>query len=319
MKLSSALALFSLTLAPLAAQTAPCASMNDVTTAVSSAIYSWSSAGPNVNAWAYTPSAPLSAAALQIFTANNYFAQSMTLEIWSDSTTTNLPAARLAGGTWKITQTNVNSWQGANLDAPVLLTPSSRYWIVLTEPGWSTVPIEPGGSPLSTARFTGGAWVAGSAGQALKFRLFCSPLDQLNVKVKGSACTWGTSLGSHFVNQAPTIGNANFMLEGSGFPAGAPALVAFGVIPTWPSLPIPGADPACLVHTDLVLTLAGTVGTGNVRDPVAASGEIVFPVAIPANPALAGGVLSTQLFALWSGSSYPVNLVSSNALLITLY
>jgi len=318
MKTPLTLLSFALLLASARAQTPPCDAMNDVSTSVSSAIYSLNSASPNYNAWQYIPSANLTAQAIQLFTGNNYFKQSLALEIWSD--VAGLPATRLAGGFWKITQTPAKEWQGTNLDKAVSLAQGTKYWIVLIDPGWTVVPIEPGGTTmLPTARQSGGVWVAGSGPQALKCRIFCNLLDQKNVAVKGKACSWSGGLGTLFVNQAPTIGNVEFKLEGSGYPVGTSTFAILGANPSWPSIPIPGGDPLCFLHTDILVSLNTTSGTGNVRDPAAATGQVVFALPIPAQPSLAGGVLSVQLAAAWSGSSYPVQAVSSNGLLLTLY
>ena len=139
------------------------------------------------------------------------------------------------------------------------------------------------------------------------------------VKVKGPACSWTGGTGTLFVNETPTIGNTEFKLDGSGYPAGTTAFAILGASPSWPNIPIPGGDPLCYLNTDILVALNATSGTGNVRDPVAASGQIVFALPIPSQPSLVGGVLSVQLVAVWSGSSYPVGVVSSNGLLLTLY
>lgn len=313
-------ALLSLALAttPLVAQTPPCASMNDATNAVSNAITSSGFSGPNVWAWQYTPSQNLTVAAATMFTTNNFVAQSLGLEIWSDDPATSLPKARLGGGFWKIAKTTVNSWQGTNMDKPVALASGTSYWIVWNDPGFSTVPTDPAGTTLPFARQSGTTWTSATA-TALKFRLYCSQLDQQGVTVKGAACFNTAGLGTAFVNQAPTIGNGAFMVEGTGFPALASGLLLLGAIPSWPSLPIPGADPTCLVHTDILLTVSGTAGNGNVRNAAGATGQFTFGIPIPADPALVGGVVSTQIGAVDTASTFPLKIVTSNALLLTLY
>ena len=303
--------------ATVSAQTPPCASLNDANTVVSTAIYAMGAA-PNVYGWQYSPAQTVVVRAAQIYTGNNYFTQSMGLEVWSDDATTNLPKARLGGGYWKITQTTLKAWQGCNLDQTVVMTQGNKYWVVFIDPAWSTVPIEAGGTTMPYARFLSGTWSALNP-SALKFRLFCSLLDQQYVQVKGNPCQGLAGIGSSFVNQAPNVGNNAFMIEGTGFQSGVAVLLLLGANPTWPTVPLPGANPACGLSTDIIVTVSGSVGAGaNVRDPVAVAGQVVFPLPIPANPALVNGVVQSQFIAADPGSTWALPIVASNALVITL-
>ncbi len=301
----------------LVAQTPPCFATNDLTTSVSNAIYSYSPAAPNTYAWQITPAAPLAIQALQVFTGNNYTTQVgtfMTVEVWDESTA-GTPGTRLAGGTWIIEPTI--SWQGASLDSVALLQANANYWVVFTEPGWSTPPIEPGGATLASMRLSGGSWVAaGSA--ALKSRLYCGLLDQANVVPFGTLCTSSTnSIGTMFTNQPPAVGNAAFRVEGTGFAAGSVAFLVIGMIPQFPSVPIPGTA-SCFQSTDALFTAVGTTGTGNVR-ATTASGHTSFGIPLPNSAAYQGFYFAPQLAVLDPGSLAPLPFVTSNALQITVY
>ncbi len=305
--------------AALVAQTPPCFSANDQNTNVSNLIYSFSLAGPGVVAWQITPPASLTAEAIRIFTANTYASSVgafMTLEIWSDNPTSpGLPGARLAGGTWQ--HNAVVSWQGADLDAPVALQGGTAYWVVLTEPGWSTVPIEPGGTGLPGARLQGGVWQAQTA-SALKVRLFCGPLDDQGVVPFGPGCvSSGGALASLFGNQAPVVGNPDFRIEGSGLPAGAPVLGVFGLVAGFPSVPITGTN-NCYLNTNWDLAIADVVGTGNVR-AASAAGHVTLAIPVAANPALVGFYFSAQLVALDAASAQALPFVASNGLQVTVF
>ncbi|MCA8977610.1 MAG: hypothetical protein KDC98_22995, partial [Planctomycetes bacterium] len=232
-------------LAGLPAQSPPCFAANDLNTTVSNAIYSYSTAGPNVYAWQVTPATVTIAEAVRVFTRNTYQSSVgyfMTVEIWDeDPSAPGLPYTRLAGGTWQ--SSAIMSWQGANLDNAVVMQPTSNYWIVFTEPGWSTPPIEPGGATtLPSARYSSGAWTAITAAP-LKFRIFCSQLDVQGAVPFGAACpSSAATVGTMFTNEEPMIGNADFRLEGSGFGANALTFMVLGMTPGFPTFLLPGTN-----------------------------------------------------------------------------
>ena len=303
----------------LCAQTPPCLAMNDQSTNVPNIITAYAFSGPTSWGWQITPTTPLIARAAQIYTANTVSKVDMVLEIWSHDPATSLPLARLAGGAWKISTASPLMWQGTNLDAPITLVPPNSYWLVWTEPGGCRVPYETGGTTLPAARRpSGGAW-ATTAATELKFRIFCNLLDAKNVKPKGPSCSTPAGLGSLYTNQAPTVGNAEFLLDGSGFPSGASAALLLGVQPAFPSVPLPGGNPLCLLHTDIVIIVSGLTGTGNVRQTAGSSGHVFFPLAVPAIPGLAGGYLGAQLAVLDSTSAYSIPFATTNGLQITIY
>lgn len=300
----------------LLAQTAPCFGHNDQNTSVSNAIYTYSPAAPNTYGWQITPTTALIVQGVRVFTRNTFGSQvgpHMTLELWDDNPLSpGLPGTRLAGGTFR--HSDVMSWQGANLDNVAVLLPGTAYWVVLTEPGWSTPPIEPGAATLPWARLTNGVWTSLSP-SPLKVQLFCNWLDDQGVVPFGSPCTGSGGIGTLFTNQPAAVGNTAFRLEGSGFPGGALSFLVLGLTPGFPSIPIPGTA-NCFQNSAPLLTVVGTTGTGNVRAP-AALGHVWFPIPIPAG--MQGVYFSAQLAALDAASTAALPVVTSNALQVTIY
>ena len=307
------------TMAFLPAQITPCLSANDLTTTVTNVIYSFSSAGPNVNAWQITPTATVVGEGLRVFTRNTYQSQVgeyMSVEVWDeDAANPGVPNNRIAGGTWK--SSAIMSWQGANLDHPVVFLANSNYWIVFIDPGWSTPPFEPGGVAMPSMRRVGTAWQAAGS-SALKFRLYCSQLETQNAVSFGPPCAAAAgTFGTLFTNESPTLGNANFRLEGTGFPGNAPCLLALGLIPSFPTFGVPGTN-NCNQSSDLLITLGGATGIGNVRAPTAL-GHVVYPFPLPSTPSLTGFYFSAQLVVFDLSATVPLPLVTSNAMQVTLY
>lgn len=306
-----------LLVSPLAAQI-PCDAANDQSTSVSAGIYGYLAAAPNRVAWQITPSSVLTVMAAQIFSGNQNTSQVgsfMTLEIFDESPAA-LPGNRLAGGTWKINP--AVGWQGANLDQTVVMLPATNYWIVWTEPGWSTVPVEPGGTTMPNALFWPSTGWTSPVQTALKYRLFCSLLEGQGAVPFGPACaSTAGAIGTAFTNQLPSVGNTAFRLEGTGFPASSLALLVIGVNPQFPSVPVPGTL-GCWLNNDATITLAGATGSGNVR-AATAFGHTTFNIPLPANPALAGFYFASQVAAFDVGSTAALPFVTSNSMQITLF
>ncbi len=303
---------------PTLAQTPPCLASNDQNTANSGAITGFAFAGPTSLAWQFTPAQNVTIEAAQLYTRNQFFAQDMTLEIWSDNGNS-LPLSRLAGGAWKIVRTALADWQGANLDAAVPLGQGIPYWLVWTEPGNSLVPVEPGGSALTSARLpSGGAWTTRAA-DAPKFRLFCNQLDAFNVAPRGASCQGSLGLGTAHTNQAPTVGNADFSIDGSGFRAAAPAVLVVGFQPSWVSFPLPGGPLGSFLHVEPFLVTPGVTGSGNVRAASGSNGHAFFSLPIPGVPQLVGLIMDVQVAALDVTLSVPLPLVTSNGLRLVIY
>ncbi len=301
-----------------AAQTPPCASLNDGNNVVSGALSSFGFGGPNRRAWQFTPATALGIASARIFTGNTTVSSQlnfMTLEIWSDSGA-NLPGTRIAGGTWAISVPRGNAWQGCDFDQPISMSAGVPYWIVWIDPGFSTIPVGNGGTTLPTAN---GSPFTTLAPSALKFRLYCTALDDANVAVLGSGCAAASgNYGSTFTNWTPNLGNSNFTLEGSGFPSGAAAILVVGVTPGFPSLPIPGAGAGCNLESDILFYLEGTTGIGNVR-ATTALGHVKFAIPIPNDPGLLGLIVTAQLAAVDLASPNPLPVVVGNGLSLTLF
>lgn len=127
-----------------------------------------------------------------------------------------------------------------------------------------------------------------------------------------SSAAGGTRAASHSVstvNLRPG-GVANFT-GNSYVPAGGlPALMAIGGSSTnYGGLPLPydmsgiGAT-GCSVTNDILLTLAGVTNAN-------ANGDVVIPLAVPANPALSGVTFYSQFYFLQSGAN-PLGLFTSN-------
>ena len=303
---------------PAIAQSAPCAALNDQSASVTPGITAFAFAGPTTWGYQYTPTAPVVAQAIAIFTGNTVTPTGMTLEIWSDDPTTQLPMARLAGGTLRYPPSLKAGWLGTNLDRQVVMLPSTPYWIAWTEGGASQVPTEPSGTTLPAASRVGsGAW-SSLAPAALKLRIFCSLLDAQGIVPAGPTCG-GSSLATAFANLAPQIGTADFAVEGTGFPSGAAAVLLVGVQPSYPSIPIPGGISGCHLSTDVLLTVAGTTGTGNVRSTSGLARHVAFPLPIPNLSSLIGGYVGFQIAVRDPSSTAAIPILASNALRVTVF
>ena len=306
----------------VAAQT-PCISLNDATAIVGTAITATSFAGPSTFAYRFTPASSQLLMAAEIFTSNALATSGgyQTLEIW-DEGANGLPNARLGGGTWQSQATLPLGWHGANFDQLVQLQGATNYWLVWREGGSNRLPYEPGGTTVPFARLLGGNWVLQAAQQPVKWRGYCSQLDGPGVTTIGFGCASTTpSFPAVFTNHAPTIGNANFRFEATGLPPGGLGLVAFGVDPSWVSIPLPGAPSGCQLNVDPLVLVGVAIGSGNqqVSHANGASGHAWVALPLPNDPALVGVVVGAQFAALDVGSVDPLPFVFSNGLRITLF
>ncbi|HEX5053984.1 MAG TPA: hypothetical protein VFZ65_19555 [Planctomycetota bacterium] len=310
----------------LAAQTPPCISLNDGNNNVGTAITAFGFGGPGVIAYQFTPTTSLVLQAAEIYTASTPFSSPrgyMTLEIW-DTNLIFLPQTRLGGGTWQNQPTTplAPAWQGASFDQFVPLASGQTYWLVWRESGGNVYPYEPGGMVTPTARLSGGNWVLQAASQPIKWRGYCSLLDRANVVPIGLGClTSQSKLPSEFTNNDPSIGNADFQIEATGFPAGSIGLAVLGTNAAWVSIPIPGAPAGCNLHTDPLLTATVFVGTGNEQavHTTGASGHTWFDFPVPASPALAGTIIGSQFAVFDAALPDPLPFVFSNGLRFTLF
>ncbi|MFK7741985.1 MAG: hypothetical protein AB8H80_16840 [Planctomycetota bacterium] len=323
MKICTSLLALSLAAGTAAAQTPPCLSLNDATTNTTGAISAFSFAGVNAVAWQFQPAQASLLFATELFTGNTSLSAQgyMSLEIW-DSNFIFQPGQRLGGGTFQIESGLGVDWHGCNLDQPVQVNAGQTYWLVWREPGFSELPYEPGGVTATTARLQGSTWVTQATSQAPKWRAYCQPLDQSNVQPNGFGCSASTGgLPTAFTNHEPTLGNGNFAIEACGFPTGAIGVAALGLDPAWVSVPVPGA-PGCQLHTDALVTLLTSTGTGDERaiqppNGPGFAGHTRLSLPIGADPALIGTFVSAQFVMLDPGATSQLPFVFSSGLQLT--
>jgi hypothetical protein len=307
----------------LTAQTKPCFGMNDANTRATTAI---SLKGPNVwfTAVKWTPGSTVVAQGMSVFTGNKFGDVYQTLEVWSHDATADAPKARLTGGTMAIPKGTVHSWIGTNFDKVQVMVAKTTYWLVWGEPGWSYSPNDPlSTQKLPTRRRAGATAAWGALGSwGFKFRMFCNRQDGARAKTIGNPCASSAGLvPTNFTNADPKVGNADFRLEGTGVPSGAPALLILGARKNWVSLPLVAAGKGCWLNTDIVFVFGGRSGTGNHQATfsVGAANHVLFPFPIPNNSTLAGVFLGTQIAVLDAKSSSALPLVLTNGLQITLH
>lgn len=304
----------------LAAQTPPCIAQNDGNNNSSGNLTAFSFAGANGRGWQFTAPQSTTLLAAELFTGNSFLTNKgyMTLEVW-DTNFIFQPGQRLGGGTFESDGALGHEWHGANFDQPVSVTAGQTYWLVWWEPGFSEMPDEPGGTTATTVNWQGGTWVTQATSQAPKWRAYCSLLDQANVTPVGFGCSTASgSLAGMFTNQEPTVGNANFQLEASGFSPGSIGFLILGTDSTFQSFPVPGTA-GCQLHSDLLVTLAVTTGTGNQTSNHGPSGpgfagHSAFDFPIPNNAALTGMFVSSQFAMFDPASTAPLPVVFSNGL-----
>lgn len=301
------------------AQTPPCIATNDANNTIGASLTAFGFSGPNANAYRVTPSASVVLQAAEVLTDSSLSTSTnprgyMTLEVW-DENANGLPGTRLAGGTWQSQVALGLAWQGANFDNLVVLNASQNYWVVWRDGGANRFPYEPGGTGLAHARLSGGNWLPQANPQPLKWRGYCTQLDDANVAPIGFGCVSSANrTPAAFTNHAPAIGNANFQLEGTGFPAASIGLVVLGTDPNWVSLPVPGAGPGCMLHADIVATATVLTGTGNeqVVHSTGFAGHTWFDFPIPNNPAFVGYLFNAQFVVLDTASLDPLPFVFSS-------
>lgn len=310
-------------LAPLAAQTPPCISNNDATNSSSLSTTLVPFSGPNVYAYKITPASSVALFGARLYTASSLSTSGyMTLEFWSENAATGLPDARIAGGTMQTSNTLGTAWLGVNFDGVAPLNAGSNYWLVWREPGGSRLPYEAGGVTLPFARFTGGNWVLQASQQPLKWRGYCTPLDDVGLAAVGQPCA--SSQGFYpasFANHAPTVGNANFQFEATGFLPGTIGLAVVGANPSWVPFPIPGAPAGCMLNVDPMVVSTVSIGAGNQQAThlVGAAGHCWFDLPIPANPALVGFAIDAQFAGLDTAAAASLPFVFSRGLRATIY
>lgn len=310
----------------LAAQTPPCIAENDQTTSVSAAISLTGFTGPNVNGYRFTPTTTLVLRAAELFTARTAITSPngyMTLEIWDENPVTSLPGTRICGGTWQAQAALGLGWQGANFDQLAICIANTNYWLVWRDPGGSRIPYETGGVTMPYAQANTGTWIANATPRALKWRGYCSQLDDVGVASVGSGCQASTGrVPASFTNFAPAVGNSDFQFEATGFAPGTIGLAVLGANPAWVGIPIPGAPAGCSLYADPMVVSTVAVGTGNEQPQHASpgcAGHCWIDLALPNNPLLIGFVLDAQFAGLDAGSTDPLPFVFTNGVRVTLF
>lgn len=296
-----------------AAQTPACQAWNDASTVLTGNLSAFSFAGQNTRAYQVAPTAAATVLGVRFYTGNSALTGNrfFSVQVWSDAG--GLPGTLLASGTWKLLGPGL-SWIGADLDHAVAMAANAPYWIAYFDPGFSDLPEGPAGITVATAVRNGTTWsLAGSAQP--KIRLYCGLLDDAGVVPFGPSCAGSTGASpTAYTNQAPTIGNNLFAIEGSGFLTGGVTVMAIGYTPGYPSVPLPGLlPPGCAVNTDFVDVQFGTAGTG------ASAGHAFFPVPVPNNPAFLGAYGAVQLGGVDAALAVPLPLVTTNAVQLTVY
>jgi hypothetical protein len=115
---------------------------------------------------------------------------------------------------------------------------------------------------------------------------------------------------------APTVGNANFALELFGAAPSTTAGVVLGVTAFNPGLDLTGVGiTGCSLYVDPLVFLFGATSAG---DAQRGEGSATFPLPIPAQPELVGGVLHLQGFILDPQSGRANPLTFTNGLTATL-
>ncbi|MBK9383267.1 MAG: hypothetical protein IPN34_00370 [Planctomycetes bacterium] len=307
--LGSLLFLSSLSLA----QTPRCQGFNDQTNTTSNAITAAGLSGPTTRAYRFLASCAQPLRSARLFTSAPSRSFATSLEIWSEDPATQLPLARLGGGTCVLPLAQPTAWYGVNFDAAVPVTANAPYWLVWIDPGFLQTPYEPGGlDVLTSVRLSGGTWI-NDPPRELKLQLFDALLDEVGISTQPDACASSQGkLGTIFTNEVPVRGNANFALEGTGFTPGAPAVLFLGIIPSFGQIPLAGTN-GCFLHNELAASLSTSVFTGTLRSTTP-SGNLLLPFPIPNLQVLQGQVVTAFFAVVDAGSALPLPVVTSNGL-----
>ena len=305
------------------AQTKPCFSMNDANNNASRLFTVKSSKGPNMFAVKWTAPSLLIVQGMRIFTASRFRANFHSLEIWSDDSLLKHPKARLGGGTYFLPKGTPGGWYGTNFDQAQVLQKGKTYWFVWIEGGWSGIPHDNKSTntlPLMTKIGSVGNW-RGTSPWGFKCRLYCSKLDQKFMISVGKSCSGSTKMvPTAFSNTAPTLGNGNFRIEGTGVPSGAAAWLFLGRNKNFKPISLSPFAPRCWLNTDVFFLFLGKTGTGNQQasPQVGAAHHIVFPLGLPNDTRLKGVFVGAQIAVHDMKSTSSLPLVFTNGLQFTI-
>lgn len=314
--------------APVDAHGTVCAANND-TTAASSGARTPQPTGAtarNVHAWQFIPNRAIFPRAALLFTGSANGDDYMRLEIWSDAG--GAPGTALLGGTMATPRSATASWRGTNFASTGFLSRFTPYWLVWVEAGDSFMPEEPGGQQIPYRQLAAdGSWTPMAMSPA-KLRVFCGDtLDSPEVLRIGVGCaTAGGAVPSAWSNELPTVGNADFAIEGVHLPPGARCWLLIGFDPTFTQLSLEqllGAPFGCFLHTEVRASRQGMSGTAGIGSGApgarqAPAGHVRYPLPLPPDPGLAGLVVTLQIAATDLAAAVALPLITTNSLQLTL-
>ena len=247
--------------------------------------------GPNLLV-AIQASAPTTylATRIEMFTGNGAGANSVA--IWSHDPSTTAPLVQLAQGSWQMSR--IPSWQGANLQQPVLLNQGQTFWVVWGPINGAQASVEgTSGGQVYRGSFNGGQTWNGPFQNTnqWKFRIYGGSCGQ--VDLFGTGCAGSSGVTPEFGwGTVPAVGGTlNVMLQ-RGVPNDFAILAVGDSNTVWNSQPLPfdltpyGA-PGCQIRCSVVVTLLTPT------DP--ATGAAVVTANIPNNPALQG----VRVYSQW--------------------
>lgn len=275
--------------------------------------------GPNyTNCLEFTASSNALIFAVQVFTGER--PGTSTVGLWTATGTGGTPGMELATGSFQINTTN--SWQGANLSKPVLLTQGTKYYVSWIPVNGCQATVDDSSAATHApqqyywSKTNSAPWNGPYKGHPWKFRLWCAPLANA-VTTIGSGCKDGIgALGLWDASGTPNVGNQSFALTGKTLPPNQPAIVALGSNPSFQSVDLRfiGA-PGCFLHTDILGEIGARTSAGAGQGK--SDGTLNVPVPIPNNGALKGAYLRSQLWVADPRLSSPLQAVFTNGLGIT--
>lgn len=216
-----------------------------------------------------------------------------TIALWSHDAVQNQPLAPLGSGTWQMGYTN--SWQGAPLATPVVLTANQDIWVVWAPQNGAQASVQGTGAGAQPQRgsFDGGlTWNGPFQSNQWKFRIWSGPAGHFEVYGAGCQGAAGVPRLSWF--GTPMAGTSfNVLLDRA--PASTVAALIVGDSNTaYNGLPLPlSLQSLGAGNCSLLSSVTATFTSG-----VDVTGQAVMTLAIPANPALAGFPFYSQWFCL---------------------
>ena len=253
-----------------------------------------------------TSATPLVATRVEMWTGEQTGTNSVSL--WTHDAVNNKPLVNLGTASWSMARPN--GWQGANFSAPILIAPTTTFWLVWAPINGAQSSIEVAGVPGPEYRGSfdnGQNWNGPFSMNLWKYRIYCGGTPG-QYEVYGTACG-GVSRRLPQVGFAglPTIGQSTSILIESGVPSGNAFLAIGGSDTNWGALALPvdltpiGAA-GCFLRVSLDVTLA---------TPLDVNGQASLPLSIPANAGLVGLPFYNQWLVL-DPAANALQLVFSN-------